>query len=448
MCYNQSINSKELFCVKRVLIRILSSILIFILLFQTVFASDKEITKDYAAETIGKVPKQFQRMVNSNWANASGKLYEDGYYSFNAEDGKVEVDKYSLYGKKLFSTEYDYKYAGKDKNGPFDLLNFRYHNVSVKLINDNGDTFVTSRVLRSIPLLQIELASKHNLVKIDSDGNVLWELDFKRNEVYLIRDMVELDDGSLILGVTNKTKWIRSELDDYKATLIKLSADGELIKKVDLKGITMIDNFACVEGKGFMAKMTKTEVIGENDFEDRKYLSAFDNELNLLWEYEIDSAFYPWNKENVSENGYPIRVKKNIDTPLCKTKEDTVVRLDFDKNIVSKNTFKTKNENEYINNIFFLNNDEYIVEYSTNSDFSRQSQSRWVRYSKGFRNLGEIELTGYALHQIIETENERVFCCWNALSYDDNGNVEGRENVYTAFDKDWNLLWQKGVTEK
>ncbi len=434
---------------KKVVIRTLSTILIFILLFQTAFASDKEITKDNAAETIGKVPKQFQRMVNGNWADASGKLSEDGYYCFNAEDGKVEVDKYNLYSKKIYSTEYDYKYAGKDKNGPFDLLNFRYHNAAVKLINGNGDTFISSRVLRSIPLLQIDLASKHNLVKIDSDGNVLWELNFKRNEVYLIRDMVELDDGSLILGTTNKTKWIRSDLDDYKVTLMKLSADGELIKKVDLRnGITMIDNFACVEGKGFMAKTTETEVIGENDFEDRKYLSAFDNELNLLWEYEIDSAFYPWNKDNVTENGYPVRAKKNVDTPLYETKEDTIVRLDFDKNIVSKKTFKTKNENEYINNIFFLKNDEYIVEYSTNSDFSRQSQSRWVRYSKSFRNLGEIELTGYGLHQIIETENERVFCCWNALTYSENGSVDDRENVYTAFDKDWNLLWQKGVAEK
>lgn len=435
---------------KKVLIRVLSTILIFILLFQVAFAFDKEITKDYAAETIGKVPKQFQRMVNGNWANATGNFSNDGYYIFNSDDGKVGIEKYNVYGKKMYTTEYDYKYAGKDKNGPFDLLNFRYHNASVKLINDNGDTFVSSRVLRSIPLLRIDLSSKHNLVKIDSNGNVLWERNFKRGEVYLIRGMVEAEDGSLILGVTNKTKWVCADgISDYKVTLMKLSADGELIKKVDLRdGITMIDNLAYIDGKGFMGTTTKTAIIGENDFENKRFLNAFDNDLNLLWEYEIDSTFYPWNKDNASENGYPIRAKKNVDTPLYETKEDTIVRLDFDKKVVSKKTFKTNNEKEYINNIFILNNDEYVAEYKTNSDFSKQGQSRWVRFSKGFRNLGEIELTGYALHQIIETKNERVFCCWNALSYDDNGNVEDRENVYIAFDKDWNLIWQKGVAEK
>lgn len=433
---------------KKNIIRIISVFLISILFFQNVFASDKEVKKDYAAETIGTVPKQFQKMVNGNWVNTSGIFSNDGYYYFNSVDGQVKIDKYNVYGKKLYSTEYDYKYAGKDKNGVFDLLYFRHQIPYVNLVCDNGDTFFSSRVLRSIPLLHIELSSKHNLVKVDSTGKVIWEKNFKAKDVFLIRGMVEVEDGSLILGVTKQTKWINAALGDYEVSLIKLSADGEIIKKVDLReGITMIDNMVYVDGKGFMG-MT-TEIIGDDDdYEKKNYLNAFDNDLNLLWEYEIDSTFYPWDKENVSENGYPIRVKKNVDTPLYEKKEETIVRLDFDKNIVSKNTFKTKNKNEYINNIFFLNNGEYIVEYKTNSDFSKRSQSRWVRYSKGFRNLGEIDLTGYGLLKIIETKNERVFCCWNALSYDDNGNVEDRENVYIAFDKEWNLLWQKGVAEK
>lgn len=440
---------KELLYMKKAFALILSTVFIFLTLFQTAFAGDKEVENDYSAEEIGSLPKRFQMLVNGNLANSSGHLSEDGYCKFNSEDGKVEVVKYNIYGKKLFTAEYDYKYAGKDKIGTFNLLNFRKHDASVKLINDNGDTFVCSRLLRTIPLLRIDLASKHNLVKIDSDGNVLWKLDFKRNEVYFIRSMVELDDGSLILGVTNKTKWINSGIDDFKVTLMKLSADGELIKKVDLQdGFTMVDNLVNVDGRGFMGMVTETELVGENDFENRKYLCAFDEDLNTLWEYEIDSIFYQWDKDNASENGYPVKVKKNKDTPLYETKEQSVIRLDFDKNVVSKNTFKTKNENEYINNIYFLNNGECIVEYNTNSEFSQQRQARWVRFSKGFRNLGELELTGYGILDIIETENECIFCCWNALSYNDYGSVQDRENVYIAFDKDWNLLWQKGVAEK
>jgi len=429
---------------KKNAVRVISVLLLSLMFFQCAFALDKETKNDYAAEAIGKVPKQFQRMVNSNWAIANGEFSEDGYYHFNAEDGKVEIEKYNIYGKKQYTTEYDYKYAGKDKNG---FLNFRYHNASVKLINDNGDTFFSSRVLRSIPLLNIDLSSKHNLVKVDSKGNVLWKKDFKAKDVFLIRGMVETDDGSLILGVTKRTKWINADVNDYKVALVKLSADGELIKKVDLRdGITMIDNLAYVDGKGFMG-MT-TEIIGEDDFDDKKYLNAFDNDLNLLWEYEIDSTFYPWDKGKVAENGYPIKAKKKVDTKLYQTQEQTLIRLDFDKNVVSKKTFETKTENEYISNIFFLNNGEYIVEYGNNSSFLYEEQARYVRYSKGFRNLGELELPGYGIHNMIETKNERIFCCWNALTYSETGSVDDRECVYIAFDKDWNLLWQKGTKEE
>lgn len=429
---------------KKNIFRLISVLLLSLIFFQCAFALDEETQKSYAAETIGRVPKQFQRMVNSNWAVASGEFSEDGYYHFNAEDGKVEIEKYNIYGKKQYTTEYDYKYAGKNKNG---FLNFRYHNASVKLINNNGDTFFASRVLRSIPLLKIDLPSHHNLVKVDPKGNVVWAKTFKSKDVYLIRGMVEADDGSLILGVTKQTKWFSAGANDYEVSLMKLSADGEIIKQVDLReGITLIDNLVYVDGQGFMG-MTM-EIIGEDDdYEKKNYLNAFDNELNLLWEYEIDSTFYPWDKENVSENGYPIKEKKKVDTKLYQTKKQTLIRLDFDKNVVSKKTFETKTENEYISNIFFLNNGDYVVEYGSDSSYLYEEQACYVRYSKGFRNLGELKLPGYGIHNIIETKNERIFCCWNALSYYEGGGVDDRECVYTAFDKDWNLLWQKGTKE-
>lgn len=99
-------------------------------------------------------------------------------------------------------------------------------------------------------------------------------------------------------------------------------------------------------------------------------------------------------------------------------------------------------------NIWFLDNGEYIVVYGgINQNGSSSEDSRYVHYSKGFRNLGEIQLPGYSLYDVIETKKEIIFCCWNALSYYEGGGVDDRECVYTAFDKDWNLLWQKGVEE-
>ena len=58
-----------------------------------------------------------------------------------------------------------------------------------------------------------------------------------------------------------------------------------------------------------------------------------------------------------------------------------------------------------------------------------------------------MQLPGYGIYDVLETKNEIIFCCWNALNYDDNGGVGDRECVYTAFDKEWNLLWQKGTKE-
>lgn len=422
---------------KKNVIRIISAILIFLMLFQTAFASDKEITKDYSAKTISRVPKQFQRMVNGNWAVANGEFGNDGYFKYNQDDGKIKIKKYNIYGEKLYETEYAYKYAGKDKES---LFYARYCMPHIRWINKKGDVFYSTYTIRTLPLLKVDFSSKVNLVKVDSKGNVVWQKDFKSKEVYLIRGMVETEDGSLILGVTRRIKWVGDGSDGYQASLIKLSADGEVINQVDLTdGTYIIDNLAYVSGKGFFA-MT-SELTGEDDVERINRLSAFNDDFELLWEYEIDGSFYPWNKETVSDYGYPIL--KKSDEPYSR-QEKTLIRLDLNKNVVSKNTFKTSVENEYIGDIFILDNGEFIVEFKSNNE-NNYKTARFIHYSKDNRNLGEVAIQGYKIEQIIETKEERIFCCTNTISFDEAGRADEEECVYTAFDKDWNLLWQKGT---
>ncbi len=422
---------------KKNVIRIISAILIFLMLFQTAFASDKEITKDYSAKTISRVPKQFQRMVNGNWAVANGEFGNDGYFKYNQDDGKIKIKKYNIYGEKLYETEYAYKYAGKDKES---LFYARYCMPHIRWINKKGDVFYSTYTIRTLPLLKVDFSSKVNLVKVDSKGNVVWQKDFKSKEVYLIRGMVETEDGSLILGVTRRIKWVGDGSDGYQASLIKLSADGEVINQVDLTdGTYIIDNLAYVSGKGFFA-MT-SELTGEDDVERINRLSAFNDDFELLWEYEIDGSFYPWNKETVSDYGYPIL--KKSDEPYSRQKK-TLIRLDLNKNVVSKNTFKTSVENEYIGDIFILDNGEFIVEFKSNNE-NNYKTARFIHYSKDNRNLGEVAIQGYKIEQIIETKEERIFCCTNTISFDEAGRADEEECVYTAFDKDWNLLWQKGT---
>ncbi len=429
---------------KKNIVRLISFLLLSLIFFQCAFALDKETKKDYAAETIGRVPKQFQRMVNSNWAIASGEFSEDGYYHFNAEDGKVEIEKYNIYGKKQYTTEYDYKYAGKDSFG----FNYRYNSNFLRHVSDDGDSYFSSHTLRSLILLNINLSSKSVLTKVDADGEISWQYKLKRKDEDMISTVAEAPDGNVIVSSTTFRKFF-GELDRSRNTssLIMLDSNGEkLYSKKFEDGIMWFSDIVCVENKGFFAV---GKDFAENYDDDKTYLCAFDYDFNILWKYEINGSIYTWDGGDVLENGFPFIEKKSEDTPLYQTKENTVIRLDFDKNILSKGTFKTKNENEYVGNIQFLDNGEYIVEYgSSNPDVLSTNESRYVRYSKGFRNLGELELPGYGIHNMIETKNERIFCCWNALTYSETGSVDDRECVYTAFDKDWNLLWQKGTKEE
>ncbi len=155
------------------------------------------------------------------------------------------------------------------------------------------------------------------------------------------------------------------------------------------------------------------------------------------------------DKDSVSLYGYPVKEKSDKVIPLYQRKSEKLTRIDFNNKVVSECVFKTNIKNEYIDNIHFLNNGEYIVEYGrNNSEDIREENARFVHYSKDFKELRELALTGYSIREIIETEDERIFCCWNAVTYDDRGSAEDRECVYTAFDMDWNLLWQKGVKEE
>lgn len=290
---------------KKSFIRILSTILISILFFQTAFASDKETTKDYATETIGKVPKQFQRMVNGNWAIASGEFSLDGYYHFNAEDGKVEIEKYNIYGKKQYTTEYDYKYAGKDSFG----LNYRFNNNLLRHTSSDGSAYITSHTLRSLVLLNINFSSKSVLTKISSDGDVLWQHKLSRKDGDMFSTIAETPDGNVVASCSTFRKFF-GEMDnsEYTSSLILLNSKGEQLHNKKFEdGIMWFSDIVCVGDNGFFAIAKDFTEENENT---KTYLCALDYEFNILWQYEINDGLYTWDGDDVLENGYPIIEKK------------------------------------------------------------------------------------------------------------------------------------------
>lgn len=424
---------------KKIINRIISVLFIFVLLLQTALASDKEVKVDNSAEAIGKVPKKFQTMVNGNWAIASGDFSKNGYYHLNADDGEVKIDKYNIYGKKLYSAEYDYKYAGKDNFG----FNYRFNNNLLRYTSSDGSAYVTSHTLRILVFLNINFSSKSVLTKIGSDGETLWQHKLSKKDGDMFSTVVEAPNGNVIISCSTFRKFFgEMERDEYTSSLLQLDSNGEKLNSKKFEdGIMWFSDIVCVED-GFFAIGKEFSDSFNND---KNYLCAFDYDLNLLWKYEIEEAVSYWSKNDVCENGYPVWQINGKE----KTEEKTLIRVDFEKNIVSKNSFKSTNKNEALGFVHLLENGEYLVEYECNYNEAVYSeQNKYERYSKGGQKLGKVDLVGYGIYDILETKNEIIFCCWNALNYDDNGDVGDRECVYTAFDKDWNLLWQKGVAEK
>ncbi len=429
---------------KKNVLRIISLLLVFILFMSNAFATNKGTRKGYSAKTIGTVPEKYQKMVEENWAIAKGDLSEDGYYRIDTEKRKVCVNKYDIYGEKIYQTDYHYRYAGRDNI--MGLFNYRFNINILRHISNDGSSYITSHTFRSLILLNINLSSKSVLTKISPDGEILWKCNLERKYGDMYAAVTEAPDGNVIVSCATYRKFFGDmDISESTSSLILLDSNGEEIhsKKFD-DGIMFFYNIVCVDDKGFFA-------VGK-DFDDKagetkNYLCALDYDFNILWSYEIGDVINDWNCCDVLKSGYPVYAK--TDESPYRSHETTIVYLDFNKNIVSQNTFKTENDKEFITKIHFLDNGEYIVEYEF--DYQKDvfnEPFRCERFSADFQKFSEVELIGYGLHNIIETENERIFCCWNALTYTDNGNVDERECVYTAFDKDWNLLWQKGSAEK
>ena len=167
----------------------------------------------------------------------------------------------------------------------------------------------------------------------------------------------------------------------------------------------------------------------------------------MLWKQEKETNSINNIYEDFGEEGYPLVTKINDDSS-GKYRSTCISRIDFDKKVLTTHEWKSNSLDEYVSCEYILSNGDYVFEFSENkTGESKDEVCRFVRYSSDFECLGDIKLTGYSIYRIIETDDCIIFCMWNAKNYDENGRVQDREIVYTAFDYDYNLLRQKGVSE-
>ncbi len=427
------------------ILRLVSFFLVSLCLMQSVFAAgtkDKAHTgkaPDYSAETIGVVPKEYKGLVEGNIALNDNTITESFWVSTEDKDGKITVKKYGLDGEKLWETSYKQRGAGTQKPR---LFTFKLFHDFVRCSESSGNVYSWSRLYRFIGFIGFNAITGNKLVKISPDGDVLWKKDFGFNK--MIYNVTEKENGEIIVNVAKPANLFEGMSNTvFKCYLVLLSADGEVKKEVKLeKGVQIIRIKGLVD-EGFFAEMS---VLNQND-EYKYYLCAFDNDLNLLWKQEKETNSINNIYEDFGEEGYPLVTKINDDSS-GKYRSTCISRIDFDKKVLTTHEWKSNSLDEYISCEYILSNGDYVFEFSENkTGESKDEVCRFVRYSSDFECLGDIKLTGYSIHRIIETDDCIIFCMWNAKNYDENGRVQDREIVYTAFDYDYNLLWQKGVSE-
>ncbi len=427
------------------ILRVVSLLLVSLCLMQSVFAADikdktlSEKDTDYSAETIGVVPKEYKGLVEGNIALNDNTITEDFWVSTEDKDGKITVKKYGLDGEKIWETSYKQRGAGTQKSR---LFLFKLFHDFVRCSESSGNVYSWSRLYRFIGFIGFNAITGNKLVKISPDGDVLWKKDFGFNK--MIYDVTEKENGDIIVNVAKPVNLFGgTSTVTYKCYLILLSADGEVKKEVKLKDGVQFVRIKGLVDEGFFAEIS---VLDQNN-EYTYYLCAFDDEFNLLWkqEKEMNSIYNIY--EDLGGNGYPLVTKINDDSS-GKYRSTYISRIGFDKKVLATHEWKSNSLDEYVKCESVLSNGDYIFEFSeSKTGKSIDEKYRFVRYSSDFECLGEIELTGYSMHRIIETDNCIIFCMWNAKSYDENGDVQDREIVYTAFDYDYNLLWQKAVSE-
>lgn len=427
------------------LLRIVSIVLVALFLTQGVFGAKDKSTQTnkkqphYSVASTGEVPEEYKSLIQGDILINEEQLTKDYWLETEGKDDKVTVRKYALDGEKLLETSYEQRGAGIYKTK---LLSYKHFQTFLRCSEDTGNIYSWSRLMRFIGVIGFTSITGNKLVKISPDGDVLWEKDFGFNK--MIYNVIEKENGDIIVCIAKPTKLFSGMSDySYKCYLILLSSDGELKKEVKLEKNITLFVVLDLNDDGFFAKTTVTDKDGEY----KNYLCAYDHKFNLLWKQEKTNIDISYVCDDMMKNGYPLVTKINDDSS-GKYRSTFISRIGFDGKVLSEHEWRSDSVDEYVSCEYVLSNGDYVFEFDeskTGNDIDRNV--RFVRYSSDFECLGEIELAGYSIRRIIEANDCIIYCTFSARTYDENGRVEDRECVYTAFDYDYNLLWQKAVSE-
>ena len=179
------------------------------------------------------------------------------------------IAKYTLSGEQVFAKTYEYT----------DTVGFS----SIVKVGDNF--FVVGSKTFNIDAKDEDKVTEGLIVKYDSDGNVLNEVTFSRNNALRFNKIVSDGDDLIVVGHTYKKDEEKStdtyNYLDYRGVIVKYNSDLEELSKAteNGEGIDYFSDVLVMDDGYLVGGASSSEELGSNNKDYRTYFLKYSKDL-------------------------------------------------------------------------------------------------------------------------------------------------------------------------
>ncbi len=179
------------------------------------------------------------------------------------------IAKYTLSGEQVFAKTYEYT----------DTVGFS----SIVKVGDNF--FVVGSKTINIDAKDEDKVTEGLIVKYDSDGNVLNEVTFSRNNALRFNKIVSDGDDLIVVGHTYKKDEEKStdtyNYLDYRGVIVKYNSDLEELSKAteNGEGIDYFSDVLVMDDGYLVGGASSSEELGSNNKDYRTYFLKYSKDL-------------------------------------------------------------------------------------------------------------------------------------------------------------------------
>ena len=406
--------------------------------------------------------------INFNWFNNFGGTEDDYLVDLIEVDdgifalGIINNDPSMMNNQELLLIKYDFngkelwskKIGGSDWDGePGDLI----------LTSDNNLVIWYHSWSIDIEGLTNKGELDFVVAKLDFDGNIIWQNNFGGNSEERITKFIETNDGGFVgVGDTWSSDLVLHPFngEGTNSYIIKISSNGELLWFDTFGGdnyeqfydvVELNDNSLIVSGRFSSTNISGVENKGGSD----AILFRYDENGNKMWMKTwggngTDSI----SKICIYENReiFLVNFTDSTDVDGANTGDFFIMKYDIDGNMLVQNSFGS----EFVDRLSYAtltkNGNLVIIGYyyklKENGEINNNDEDSIIGYLDNDGNLLWKKIIGGNAKDYIsgyfETENENIIFYGFLASTNIEGieNKGGQDAYIVKYDKQGNLLWQ------